>query len=118
MMKLIKSLCFIFVGVLVTACVNQHPKISNSPTKSHRLIATSVAISEICDRLHLDLVGVTDTKAYRLPKRYENVKRVGLPMNPDMEVISSLKPDLVLSPSSLKDDLEPKYKTIKVNYGF
>lgn len=35
-------------------------------------------------------------------------------MNPDLEVIKSLNPDYILSPSSLESDLQPKYASIGV----
>lgn len=64
------------------------------------------------------MVGVTDTTSFTLPKRYENVKRVGMPMGPDMEIIRSLKPTEVLSPSSLKSYLEEQFKEAKIPYRF
>ncbi|EHI71007.1 heme ABC transporter substrate-binding protein IsdE [Streptococcus ictaluri] len=109
-------LCSMAVLTLV-ACVNQHPDTKESQ-KEERIVATSVAVTEICDRLKLDLIGVCDSKLYQLPKRYDKVKRVGLPMNPDIEVIASLKPSWILSPNSLQNDLEPKYQKLKTEYGF
>ena len=36
-------------------------------------------------------------------------------MSPDLEILKSLKPDYVLSPSSLQNDLQTKYESIGVN---
>lgn len=76
---------------------------------SLRLIATSPAAADICDRLELELVGVCDTTVSTIPERYSNVEKVGMPMSPDLEILKSLTPDYVLSPDSLQNDLQPKY---------
>jgi len=110
-----------FIGaMLLVGCVDQYQgeKNKKSDTGEKRIIATSVAIAQITDLLDLDLVGVTDTTSFTLPKRYENVKRVGMPMGPDMEIIRSLKPTEVLSPSSLKSYLEEQFKEAKIPYRF
>ena len=39
-------------------------------------------------------------------------------MSPDMEVLSTLKPSLVLSPNSLEGDLASKYEKIAVSSSF
>lgn len=83
-----------------------------------KLIATSPAVAEICERLNLDLVGVCETSSSKLPSRYEGVTAVGAAMSPDMEIISSLSPDWILSPSSLQSDLQPKYESVKTDWAF
>lgn len=99
-----------------TACVNQHPEQSTTNTDDNgevRLIATSPAVAQICSRLNLDLVGVCQTSS-TLPEEYQNLTTVGMAMNPDLEILKSLNPDYVLSPSSLQSDLQPKYASIGV----
>lgn len=83
-----------------------------------RLIATSPAVAAICDRLELDLVGVCSTSVSTIPERYKELPDVGTAMSPDMEVIASLNPDWILSPSSLRSDLEPKYEAIHTDWAF
>lgn len=83
-----------------------------------RIIATSTAITEICDKLEIDLVGVPQTNIATISDRYKNSKRVGMPMNPDMEVVSSLDADWILSPSSLQSDLQPKYENVNLDWAF
>lgn len=102
--------------VSLVGCVNQHPESTATKTevnKEVRLVATSPAVAQICSRLNLDLVGVCNTSG-TLPEKYDNVKKVGMAMNPDLETIKSLNPDYVLSPSSLESDLQPKYASIGV----
>lgn len=83
-----------------------------------RIIATSPAVAEICDRLELNLVGVCTSSSSSIPERYEEVTQVGAAMSPDMEIVSSLSPDWILSPSSLQSDLQPKYEAIDTDWAF
>lgn len=83
-----------------------------------RIVATSVATVEICNRLNLDLVGVPHSDIATLPSRYKAVAEIGTPMAPDMEVVANLKPDWILGPSSLQSDLEPKFEAIGCDYAF
>lgn len=102
--------------ISLVGCVNQHPESAATKTEANkevRLVATSPAVAQICSRLNLDLVGVCNTSG-TLPEKYNKVKKVGMAMNPDLETIKSLKPDYVLSPSSLESDLQPKYASIGV----
>ena len=39
-------------------------------------------------------------------------------MSPDMEQISNLNPDLILSPNSLESDLASKYEKLKISSTF
>lgn len=76
-----------------------------------RIISTSVSICEIMDRLDIDLVGVPDSSV-QLPRRYDGVKRVGLPMSPDLEIVKSLKPTVIVSPNMLQYELKPRFEGI------
>lgn len=82
-----------------------------------RIVATSPSVVDICDKLDIELVGICSTES-ELPSRYENAVSVGSAMNPDMEIISSLEPDWILSPASLQSDLQPKYETIHTDWAF
>lgn len=117
-----KGICMLLAGIAVftasfslTACVDQHPDSTEgqSQADSVRLVATSPAAAQICDKLELDLVGVCRTSG-TLPERYKDVTQVGTAMSPDMEILKSLSPDYVLSPNSLQSDLQPKYASIQV----
>ena len=118
-MKLKKILSLVLAGVMalsVTGCVNQHPEKSSSTNESSeiRLVATSPAVAQICNRLNLDLVGICQSTS-DLPERYDGVTTVGMAMNPDLEIIKSLDPDYILSPATLQNDLQPKYASIGVS---
>lgn len=114
--KILSLLLGIVMLFSMTACVNQHPEdqSSGNETGELRLIATSPAVAQICARLNIELVGVCDTSS-TLPEQYQNLPKVGMAMNPDLEIIKSLNPDYVLSPSTLKSDLQPKYASIEIS---
>lgn len=86
--------------------------------KPPKIVATSPATADICAKLDLDLVGVCTTKVSTIPKRYKGLPIIGMAMSPDMEIVSSLKPDWILSPASLQGDLQPKYEAIKTDWAF
>ncbi len=118
-MKLKQMLLVLLAAAVLlslAACVNQHPEESSSAASEEppRLIATSPAVAQICSRLHLDLVGVCETSS-TLPEEYQDLTKVGMAMSPDLEILKSLSPDYVLSPSTLQSDLQPKYASIGVN---
>ena len=83
-----------------------------------RIIATSPATADICDRLELDLVGVCSSTISTIPERYAEVEQVGTSMSPDMEIVASLSPEWILSPASLQSDLQPKYEAIDTDWAF
>lgn len=73
------------------------------------IIATTVALVEIMDHLELDLVGVP-TSYKDLPARYADAAEVGMAMDPDMEIVKSLKPTDVLSVTTLQADLKDTFE--------
>lgn len=101
----------------LAGCVDQHPERGGSSADldqrakegTLRIVATSPATVDICDRLELDLVGVSSSSLTPVPDRYADVERVGTAMAPDLEILKKLDPDYVLSPNSLQSDLQPKY---------
>ena len=129
--------CSLMVPLM--ACVDQHPDGKNTVSGTAgseqeaveaakekvaalsdepRIVATSPAVAQICDRLDLDLVGVCSTTVSTIPERYEGLTEVGTAMAPDMEIMASLAPDWILSPSSLQSDLQPKYEAINTDWAF
>lgn len=96
----------------LSACVDQHQKKANNDKGSDaRLIATSFATAQLCDKMDMDLVGVCDTYQ-NLPERYEDLPKVGMAMGPDLEKIKELKADYVMGPNTLEEGLSPKYESI------
>ncbi|WP_439874222.1 heme ABC transporter substrate-binding protein IsdE [Bacillus mycoides] len=82
-----------------------------------RIVATTVAVTEIMDALEVDLIGVP-TSSKTLPKRYKGLPEVGNPMSPDMEKVKSLKPSEVLSVTTLKYELKPVFDGVGMKANF
>ncbi len=104
-------LCAVF-ALNLTGCAIQSPQADSMPEEP-RIIVTSVSICKIMERLDLDLAGVPDS-SFKLPERYDDVKRIGLPMSPDLEIIKSLNPTVIISPNALQYDLKPQFESIGV----
>lgn len=87
------------------------------PEEEHQIIATTVALVEIMDKLELDLTAVpTSYKA--LPARYDGLPEIGNSMSPDLELIMSLQPTEVMSVSTLEADLEEGFSNTDVNINY
>lgn len=103
LLSIISSLLFI-IGCSASGNGPVGPKENNDP-ENNKIVATTVAVTEIMDALEIDLIGIP-TSYKDLPKRYDGLPEVGNPMSPDMELIMSLQPKEVMSVTTLKYDLE------------
>lgn len=80
----------------------------NNQTPS-KVVTVSVAITEILDVLGVTPVGVP-TSSSKLPAAFDKVQRIGSSHQPDLEQIAKLQPNIILGPSSIKDNLDKKFK--------
>ena len=76
--------------------------------EQERVVASSVAVVQILDALGIPMTGVP-TSSYGLPESVADAARIGNPMSPDMEVITSLEPDVIVSVDSLSDELKDSF---------
>lgn len=127
--NLLIVLCAVFIMVLAGCsgetkagkkAEDQEPveEVTNEQTEeNHRIVSTTVALTEIMDQLEIDLVAVP-TSYKDLPARYAGLPEVGNGMSPDLEVIMSLQPTEVMSVSTLKADLEDGFSGLdfETNY--
>ena len=81
------------------------------------VVATSVAVTEILDKLGVKVSGVPTT-SYELPESVKNATEVGSPMNPDMEIIKSLNPTDVICVDTLGSDFEKQFEENNINADF
>lgn len=86
---------------------------TTAATEDHRLIAGTVVIANILDRLELDAVAVPDT-IKELPARFDGLPDIGNAMDPDAEIIKSLNPTELLTVSTLEYDLKDSFDTYKI----
>lgn len=85
--------------------------------EEHRIIAGTVVIAQILDKLNLDAVAIPDT-VKDLPARFDDLPNIGNAMDPDVEIIKSLNPTEVLSVSTLEYDLNDKFEQLKIPVDF
>ena len=104
MRKNIKRWCVVLLGliVLLTGCQAQEDKNNQTSSEKYRIVPTTVALTQTLDALNLDIAGKPDS--YKtLPKRYDNVPKVGQPMTPDMEKVQAVYPTHILGVSTIED---------------
>lgn len=97
-------ICLLGFGVM--GCSNNSEESKESLKKENGeeiVVATSVAVTEILDKLGVKVSGVP-TSSYDLPESTKDAVKVGNPMNPDLEIIKSLNPDVVVSVDTLGED--------------
>ena len=105
-MKLVGLLSVATLALMV-GCSSNENKVTNSSDKEV-VVATSVAVTEILDKLGVEVSGVPTT-SYELPKSVKSATKVGNPMSPDLEIIKSLNPTCVVSVDTLGSDFEKKF---------
>ncbi|PGV64584.1 heme ABC transporter substrate-binding protein IsdE [Bacillus cereus] len=119
-MKKIASVLMAIILLMSIAGCSSPKKETAKQVKSdskERIVATTVAVTEIMDALEVELVGVP-TSSKTLPKRYKGLPEVGNPMSPDMEKVKSLKPSEVLSVTTLKYELKPVFDGVGMKANF
>ncbi len=121
MRKLKKIVLLLLSGCLfVSGGCASSPKNApkNETDKGITIVSTSVAICEILDEFGYDnVIGVPETSG-KLPERYREISTIGAAMNPDLEIIKSLNPDLVLSPQTLETSLSESYQAAGITSAF
>lgn len=118
---------FLFAIAVLAGCSNNEEanekatadtaKEAANTQEEHRIIAGTVVLAEILDRLDLDAVAVPETEK-KLPQRFDGLPSIGNAMSPDAEIIKSLNPTEVLSVSTLEYDLKDSFEQYKIPVDF
>jgi len=82
-----------------------------------RIIAGTVVIAEILDKLDVDAIAIPKTEK-ELPARFDGLPNIGNAMEPDMEIVKSLNSTDFLSVSTLEYDLTDKFEQLKIPANF
>ena len=108
--KKIIALLSVTMLTFMVGCSNSESNESNVTNSNGEevVVATSVAVTEILDKLGVEVSGVPTT-SYELPKSTKDATKVGSPMNPDLEIIKSLNPTCVVSVDTLGSDFEKQF---------
>lgn len=100
-----------------TATKNEEVVAPANTQSDNRIIAGTVVIADILDKLELDAIAVPETEKV-LAKRFEGLPTIGNAMEPDMEIVKSLTPTDVLSVSTLQYDLQDKFEQLNIPVNF
>ena len=74
-------------------------------TIPENIVTTSVPLTEMLHLLGITPVGVP-TSTNPIPTDFDSITKIGSPMSPDLEVISSLQSDIIIGASSLQSSLD------------
>ena len=121
MKKILCLISILMVTFSVIGCssskVDSSKEQATSKDEKQVVVATSVAITEILDRLGVEVSGIPQT-SYELPESAKGATEVGSPMNPDMEIIKSLNPTDVICVDTLGSDFEKQFEENNINADF
>ena len=103
-----RIISIIATGIMIVSMIGCSS--SNNENKSVAIgsgeevvVSTSVAVTEILDALGVKVSGIPKT-SHELPESTKGAIEVGNPMSPDLEIIKSLNPTVVVSVDTLGSD--------------
>lgn len=96
--------------------INKNKKAEEENGK--RIIMDSVALTQLAEHLDLKLTGIPSSNLGKTPERYKDIYQIGMPMNPNMEVVKSLNPTMVYVPDSLVDWVDEGFKKHRIPYKY
>lgn len=92
-------------SVEATDEVKEETKEEAEVEEEMRIVSATVAATQLLDKLDAELVGVPKT-SNTLPERYQGLEEVGMAMDPDLEKIVSLDPDVVIIDINFKEKVD------------
>ena len=121
MIKKIKVILLIMLSLTLTQSImakdnftieqnDEKLELSYFPKK---IVTDSAIISRFLAALDIELVGVPSSTT-KIPEKYNEVQRIGRSGMPDLEIVKSLKTDLVVSTLYSKLALKPKYDNLNI----
>ena len=116
MIKKILSLILIgtTVGMISCSNVSNNQKEEEVKEQTINIVSSTVAATQVMDKLELDLVGVPTTQS-TLPDRYSGITEIGQSFAPNFETGVSLAPDLVVFDSNFKDKVSEQVSQYNLN---
>lgn len=90
---------------------------TNKKGEDARIIVGSMSVAEMLAKLDVKIVGRPTTQ-YDISDKVKPVPEIGLPMNPDLERIKALKPDIYVTSGALEEMIGDRLKENKINTEF
>ncbi|PIC66439.1 heme ABC transporter substrate-binding protein IsdE [Sporosarcina sp. P16a] len=88
-------------------------KSESAETSEQRIIAGTVVIADILDKLDIDAIAIPETEK-NMASRFDELPTIGNAMTPDMEIVKSMNPTDFLSVSTLEYDLEAGFEQLNI----
>ena len=82
-----------------------------------KVVAATVSATQVLAELNAEVLGVPAT-SQTLPDGYQDLPQVGQAMNPDLEIVASLNPDLFIMDASFKSSVEESLTEYELNTFF
>ena len=82
-----------------------------------KVVAATVSATQVLAELNAEVLGVPAT-SQTLPDGYQDLPQVGQAMNPDLEIVASLNPDLFFMDASFKSSVEERLTEYGLNTFF
>ena len=109
--KLKKLIPLVLVSALfVTGCTSKSgAEVKEGENKEISVVSATVSATQVLDKLDANVVGIPTTKL-EIPEKFKGLPEVGQAMNPDLEIVASLKPDIFVMDSMFKEKVENSMK--------
>lgn len=111
---------FMISALFLTGCQSSstgQDKESSKDDKKVSVVAATVSGAQVLDKLDANVVGVPTTKM-DLPEKLKDLPKVGQSMNPDLEIVASLEPDVFVMDNMFKEKVEESMKKYDLNTFF
>ena len=82
-----------------------------------KVVAATVSATQVLAEINAEVLGVPAT-SQTLPDGYQDLPQVGQAMNPDLEIVASLNPDLFIMDASFKSSVEESLTEYGLNTFF
>ena len=107
-------------SLFLTGCTSAKSgkeEVNNIPKESVKVVAGAVAVSQVLDKLDAEVIGIPTTKM-DMPEKFKGLPEVGQSINPDLEIVASLQPDVFVMDKMFKDKVEESMKDYDINTFF
>lgn len=92
-------------------------EVEEKVTEEVKVVAATVSATQVLAELNAEVLGVPVT-SQTLPEVYADLPTVGQAMNPDLEVVASLEPDLLIMDANFKASVEDSLDSYGINAFF
>ena len=82
--------------------------------KNVSVVSATVSATNVLEKLDAEVIGIPTTKM-EIPEKYKGLPQVGQAMNPDLEIIASLEPDVLVVDDTFRKNVEESLKSYDLN---